>query len=317
MNSGSIKKICMYGTGGVGGYFGGLIADAISSEKGSDREVYFIARGKHLEEIQKNGLTLNSKRGQNLNVRPSLATDRFESIPAPDLIILTVKGYDLDDALADISKNIKDDTIIIPLLNGIDIHDRIRKIIKRGIVLHACVYIVSSIEKPGTVTQKGDSDLIVIGKDQGHPEFDPQWLLSFFDSAKLNYQWMENSLPAIWEKYMLIAPFALTTARYAKPFGGIMEDEKLKEKTKNVMEEIVAISKKMNIAMKDTVIQDTFTKVSKLPYESTTSFQRDYAIKTKKNELDLFGGTIIRLGKECGIETPATLELNDYLVNNR
>ncbi|GAH71758.1 unnamed protein product, partial [marine sediment metagenome] len=154
-----IKSVCVYGIGGVGGYFGGRIAHEVS--KGNRAiQVYFIGRGEHLKAIQQHGLNLFTDK-EEFHCFPNIATDNIRHIPTPDLYLLCVKGYDLDNAVASISKNISADTIILPLLNGVDIYERIRTNLQKAIVSPACVYVSSSIEKPGTIRQKGPEGHIV------------------------------------------------------------------------------------------------------------------------------------------------------------
>lgn len=88
-----IKYVCIYGIGGVGGYFGGKIAHEIN--KGNRTiQVYFIGRGEHLKAVQQQGLYLVTDKEKFLCF-PNIATDNIRHIPTPDLYLLGVKGYDL------------------------------------------------------------------------------------------------------------------------------------------------------------------------------------------------------------------------------
>ena len=129
-------NILIYGTGGVGGYFGGKLAEAFQKNPGTNH-LTFIARGEHGESIQRNGLVLKTDAGE-ITARPDLITSDPRTAPVPDLILLCVKVYDLPDAARVMDEIIKPDTVIIPLLNGVDSVARIRKITSRGIVLPAC-----------------------------------------------------------------------------------------------------------------------------------------------------------------------------------
>lgn len=316
MTDGKIRRICIYGTGGVGGYFGGLLCGSSAEQPRRKTEIDFIARGAHLDEIKKSGLLLNTADTRNLVCKPAHATETFSKLQPPDLIILTVKGYDLEATIQTIAENINDDTVILPLLNGVDIYERIRSRLSRGIVFPACVYVVSNIEKPGVVTQKGAAGKIMFGKDPKHPAYVPEHLLALFRESGIQANWMENPFPAIWEKYLFIAPFALVTGRYGATFGSLMASTELKEKTRELMREVIALAKCQGIEFRNTVIEETLGKANNFPYDSKTSFQRDLEQKQKgkQNEGDLFGGTIIRLGEKYGVPTPATAELYAALL---
>jgi 2-dehydropantoate 2-reductase len=311
-----VKKICVYGVGGVGGYFGGLLANKMAEQHDANHEIYFVGRGSHLQEIKKNGLILNTSERKGLVCKPARAVEKFDELPQVDLILLAVKSYDLDDTVRSIAPRVAQDTMVMPLLNGVDIHYRIRNHLTAGIVLPACVYVFSSIEKPGTVTQKGPAAMLIFGKDPGHPDLVPKNIVDLFKYAGINSKFTENAVPAIWKKYLFIAPFALVPGRYGATFGAIMENPELKEKTGSIMRELIALAKCEGVEFPDSIVSENLDKARTFPYESKSSYQRDLEQKGKKNEGALFGETIIRLGKKYGVKTPVTEELYTYIQKN-
>ena len=311
-----IKNICIFGVGSVGGVFGGKIAKAISQEIDTDRKVFFIARGEHLEEIKRNGLILNTPEESSILCNPTLATDNIAEIPQPDLYLLCVKGYDLDDAMLAIKTNIGTHTLVIPLLNGVDIYERIRKNMPKGIVLPGCVYIGALLERPGVVTHVGGPGLIAFGKDPHLPDFDPTGIINFFNDMGIQFTWSDNAASAQWQKFVFIAGYGLVTAYTAKTIGEILSDLKLKELVQKVMEEIAGVAKKKGVTLADSIVTDSLQTGSNFPPETTTSFQRDVAAKGARHEGDLFGGTIIRLGKELGVPTPVTESIYSKILKN-
>ena len=301
-----INNICIAGVGGIGGYFGGIIARAVRERKDSAGHVSFIARGDHLEKIRNEGLILKTVRGDRLICKPDLATDDVQHVPPPDLCLICVKSYDLADMTQRLSGIVTSNTLIIPLLNGVDIYERIRLRLTKGIVLPACVYIGSSIEEPGVITQQGGTGLILCGKDPQMSDFDPQGLRAFFDGMGLSFRWNEDPYPDIWEKYVFIAPFGLVTACSGKTIGGVFADDDLKETTRLIMEEIVSIARKRGVSLPDDIVTQSLEKANNFPYETKTSYQRDIEAGRERNEGDLFGETIITMGRQHGIATPVT-----------
>jgi 2-dehydropantoate 2-reductase len=295
-------NIAVIGIGGVGGYFGGKIAKL--AEKESDLKVFFIARGAHLAEIIQNGLTLDSSEGV-IKCRPTMATDRIEDLPSFDICLICVKGYDLADAVKRLAPKITDKTVILPLLNGVDIYERIRAVIKNGIVLPSCVYIGTHISKPGTVVQRGGEGSIIFGNDPLHDE-GPDTLVGLLAKAGIKYKWTSEPYVEIWGKFVFIASFGLVTANYNKTIGEVMESAELSGYTRSIMKEITNIAAKRNINVPAALIDDTFSKAKAFPFETKTSFQRDFEILGKNDERDLFGGSIIRMGRQAGVETPVT-----------
>ena len=298
-----IKSVCVYGIGGVGGYFGGRIAHEIS--KGNRAvQVYFIGRGEHLKAIQQHGLNLITDNEEFLCF-PNIATDNIRHVPTPDLYLLCVKGYDLDNAAVSISKNISAGTIILPLLNGVDIYERIRTSLEKAIVSPASVYVSSSIEKPGTIRQKGPEGHIIFGKDPRYLGYNYGYLIEFFNQMGISSTWHDNPYPAIWEKYIFITAFSLMTAYSGKTIGGVLSDDKLKSMTENIMKEVVLIGKAKNIDFEQDIVEKTIQKAQSFPYETKTSFQRDYEKGNTRHEGNIFGGTLIRLAKEHNILIPS------------
>jgi 2-dehydropantoate 2-reductase len=302
----AIQDIWIYGVGGVGGYFGGKIAYGATVHPESAPKVYFVARGDHLLAIRRRGLTLNTAERDGIICVPYHITDRPETLPAPDLCLLCVKSYDLDSALHSLSTKIQDKTIIIPLLNGVDISERVRKVLGRGIVLPACAYVGTHIEEAGVVTQKGAPGIILCGKDPAFPDFNPRPLIAFFDKADIKFTWIDDPFPAIWEKFIFIAAFGLVTANSEKTLGAVTADPGLLGLVENIMSEIAAIAKKKGVSLPQGVIESSIGKANGFPFETKTSYQRDVEAKGRLNEGDLFGGTIIRMGKELGVPTPVT-----------
>lgn len=309
-----IKGICIYGIGGVGGYFGARIAHKVSKDKLA-KQVCFIGRGEHLKTIQQKGLKLVTDQ-EEFTCFPNIATDHIRNIPIPDLYLLCVKGYDLDNAVASMAKKVSADTIVLPLLNGVDIYERIRKNLKKAIILPACVYVSSSIAKPGTVRQTGPEGHIVFGKDLKYPNHDVQNIIQFLKQMKIKATWSDNPYSAIWEKYIFIAAFSLTTAYSGKTIGEVLADEKLKSMTENMMREIVLIGKAKNIQFNRDIVEETLKKAQNFPYETKTSFQRDYEKGNNRHEGDIFGGTLIRLAKEYDIAIPMITEVYQNLSEN-
>jgi len=303
-------KICFFGVGGVGGYFGALVTKRFRSE----HEIYFVARGGHKDAIFRNGLTLKKSGGAEvINVLPKLCADDIKEIPVCDVIILSVKGYDLDEAVRSLSTISNKETVILPLLNGVDIYDRIRKNLKTSILLPSCVYVGTHIESPGVISQNGGDGKILLGVDPRHPDYYPLELLNIFQESGIQYSWESNVPVSIWSKYMFIAAYGLITATFDKSIGQILDDSMLSKHTLSIMREIESIAKRMNIPLGDDIVEVSFNKARQFPYETKTSFQRDVESKGKINEADLLGGTIIRLGNELNIPVPNTARIMDEL----
>ena len=302
-------SVCLIGVGGVGGYFGGKLAHTFSSNPDSSVNIFFVARGNHLEAIKKNGLVLKSPEFGSMTCRPTLATERISDLPEIDIFLIAVKGYDLAGVAVSIRNQLKENTVLIPLLNGADIQERLRNKIKTGIILPACVYISSYVEEPGIIVHIGKPGKIIFGRDQDHPDTIPNEIFKVFEKSSIDYEWKDDANPAIWEKYIFIASLGLISACYNRTLGEILEEPSLKEEVIGIMNEIYSIVLKKNIRLPDGIVDLSLKKAAMFPRDTQTSLQRDIHQKKGKNELELFGGTIIDLGKKMGIPTPTTKKI--------
>ncbi len=299
-------NICVMGVGGVGGYFGGKLAHAFLPTSDSRARIFFLARGNHLEAIIRNGLLLESPEFGRVNCKPTLATQRMNDLPEIDIFLICVKGYDLTGVVTLIKDYVRETTIILPLLNGADIYERIRREIKTGIILPACVYVSAHIEEPGIVVHIGKPGRMILGKDPVRPDFIPHALLKAFEESSIDYEWKDDADPAIWEKYIFIASFGLVSARYDRTLGEILDEPSLKEEVAAIMNEVCSIASKKNIRLPDGIVELSLKKAATFPHDTQTSIQRDIRQKKGRNELELFGGTITDLGKELGVSAPTT-----------
>ncbi len=303
-------NIAVVGIGGVGGYFGGKLTHL--REIDPSVNIIFVARNQHLKEIQVHGLLLDSQEGKRVCL-PTRATDAISELPLLDYCLICVKGYDLDRVLLQLKDKITSSTVVLPLLNGFDIYDRVRRVIKTGYLHPACVYIGTHIEKPGVIKQSGGACTIILGKDPARKD-ENTTLLKLLDLATIKYTWRPDPFPDIWGKYIFIAPFGLVTAKFDLSIGEVLKSGEPLDIAKSIMEEVAALAKGKGIDLPVNIVEDTIAKASKFPYETRTSFQRDFGLKDKPDERDLFGGSIIRVGKELGVPTPVTEGIYASLV---
>jgi len=237
-------------------------------------------------------------------------------LPVFDIVVVSVKGYDLEDVTKEVSKISDKNTIILPLLNGADIYERMRQHLREGYILPSCVYLGTHIETPGVIFQKGGSCQISIGKDPLYPEFYPEKLINLFKRAEILIESFEDVNVEIWTKYIFIASFALVTATYNKTIGEVANDEKLGIIVKKIMQEIALVANVLKIALPSDIVETSFAKANQFPYETKTSFQRDVETKGRQSEWDLFGGTVIRYAEKFNTPANSTKETLGNLLKS-
>ena len=303
-------RIAVIGIGGVGGSFGGKLALRYGTTPG--HEVVFIARGEHLKAIKEKGMTLITPAGESL-VRPSLATDNPVEAGVFDLVLFAVKSYGLEEAARIVAGNIKDDTVIIPLLNGVDITERLQGILPRGICLHGTVYVSAFIEAPGFIRQVSPASRLIFGPDGGSIErFQP--IDALFQEAGIVSELTLSAQAALWTKFIFICPAAGVTSLLKKPFGAVMDNPESKALLTGLCGEVEQIARAKGIDLPSDIVQVSLAKVSQFPYETKTSMQLDFE-KGRETEIDIFTGYIVRTGRELGIKTPLHERVYKTLTN--
>lgn len=306
---------CFFGVGGVGGYYGTLLTKYFNET--GEGNTYFIARGKHKDVILEKGLLLKKEGGkEEILIKPYFCTDTVSDLPIFDIVVVSVKGYDLESVTKEVSNITDENSIILPLLNGADIYERMRQYLRKGYILPSCVYLGTHIESPGVIFQKGGSCQISIGRDPSYPEFYPEQLINLFKNADILIEFFEDVNIEIWSKYIFIASFALVTATYDKTIGEVANDENLGILVKNIMQEIALIAKALKIGLPTDIVKASFSKAGQFPFETKTSFQRDVETKGRQSEWDLFGGTVIRCAEKYNLPANNTKETLNKLLRN-
>ncbi len=292
-------RILIAGIGGVGGYFGGLLAKHFYQSK--EVEILFYARGKHLQEIQKNGLIVTKGDNEFIAI-PTLATDNPNEIGIVDFILLCTKSYDIETVIEQLTVCQNKDTIILPLLNGVDSKDRIKNILPNNLILDGCAYIVSRLTQAGKIENLANIETVYFGLD--HFESEKLNLLeALFKQAKINATLSKNISSIIWEKFIFISPTATATSYFDSSIGEILADPKKLEIILQLIEEVKQITTAKNISISDDITNLTLKKLKNLPFETTSSMHSDFKSKKPNTELKSLTEYIVTEGKKNEILT--------------
>ncbi|TXI95169.1 2-dehydropantoate 2-reductase [Chryseobacterium sp. WX] len=301
------KHIVVVGLGGVGGYFGFKINQI--NETTGKYTVSFVARGETYDKVKENGLTLLSPEHSNSQTYPNDIVQNISEIKNPDLVLICVKEYDLENVCKQLLPVIHKDTVLLPMMNGADIYDRIRTIIPDHTVLPTCVYVASHIKERGTVEHKGNAGKIIVGRDPEHFYAPIEWITELLSESKIDFDFKDNSLKDIWTKFIFIASFGLVTAKHNSSMGAVCTDEQQKNEATGIMKEIQQIAAKKGINLQEDIVEATFKKASTFPFETPTSLQLDINSGKKDNELELFAGAVLKYGTETEVEAPFTQKI--------
>ena len=289
-------KIAIMATGGLGGYYGALLAK-------DGHEVTFIARGAHLKAIRENGLTIKSIHGD-VTIQPARATDNPAEIGAVDWILFGVKTYDTTSAAQLMKPLIGAQTTVVNFQNGVDSHEEIAAIVGKEHVIVAPTQIVSNITAPGLIEQKSPFRSSVVGEVYG------QGLTSRVQefAAMLKHTGVDVSAVAdgripLWHKIVFIASIAgLTSISRTEPFI-LFQSAEAREMLRAAMEEVKAVGLAQGVALDADIVDRHYQGALNLKPGSKPSMLLDLE-QGKRLEIDTLSGTVVRLGKPKNIATP-------------
>ena len=292
-------KIAIVGIGGVGGYYGGLLAKRYFDDE--DVEIVFIARGDHLEQIKKNGLNLITEK-ETFTVRPDLATDNPTGCGIFNCVIFCVKTYGLEKSAKLLSPSINENTAVISLLNGVDNADRLSAVLNKGKIFNGCVYIGAHIVRPGVVQQAGSMNQLFFG-NKSDDKIEATHIENILKQANINAQYRTDIENIVWEKYVLISAFATATTFLGKTMRGIIDSKNGRELLDDLLTEVFRVTEAKQICLPKNIRKEIIAKVSTFPPDIKTSMQMD-SEKGNQTELETFTGYIVREAGKYGISVP-------------
>ena len=287
-----MKQIMVVGAGSVGGFFGAHLAK-------NNPNVSFLLRPRTLEAVKRNGLTIKSAKG-NFTVHPPAASDPRE-LATPDLIILAVKAYDLDEVMTQLEPVLTDRTVILTLQNGIDTEDRIIARLHRDCVVGGVAFIYSKIVEPGVIEHYKRGG-VAIGELMGHKSERLSQIAEIFKQAGISCQLSEDIRKSKWEKMCWNCVFNPLTVVIDDKVAKALDHPEMAGVIRQIVGEVAAVS----AAVKVPLAPDMAEKVVKWTQELRdihTSMYDDWKAK-RPTEIDYLNGYIVRVGRELGIPTP-------------
>lgn len=285
-----IKNVLVCGIGAVGSIY----ADKI--EKFTPQNLRVLVDEARLERYKKNPTVFN---GRVLDFNYILPNDT--SFKA-DLIIIATKFDGLNDVIKNIKNFVYDDTVILSLLNGVTSEKIIAKTYGREKLLYS-YFIGHSAIRDGRNITHDDINTIVYGSENSNDFENVERIQYFFEQAGINYLIPDDIIHSLWLKYMLNVSANQTTAILRMNFGEMLENDKCMDFAINVMKEVQAIAKAEGVRNTESMINETIEHLHTMIPEGKTSMLQDVEAG-RKTEVEMFAGTVIKLGKEFGIPTP-------------
>ncbi len=288
-------RIAIFGTGAVGGYFGGRLAQA-------GEEVAFIARGEQLRALQERGLRVDSLQGD-FAVRPVRATDDPASVGPVDAVIVGVKAWQVTEAARAMRPLVGPETFVVPLQNGVEAPSQLAAVLGDERVLGGLCRIISQVVEPGHVRHAGLEPYVALGELDNRPSERAARLREAFARAGVTAEVPPDIGVAMWGKFLFIASFSGVGAVTRAPAGVMRSLPETRRMLERAMHEVLAVARARGIELPEESIPQTMDLIDGLPPGGTASMQRDI-ISGRPSELESQNGAVVRLGREVDVPTP-------------
>jgi 2-dehydropantoate 2-reductase len=289
-------KILIMGTGGVGGYYGGLLAQ-------QGHEVIFIARGAHLDAIRRDGLKIKSVHG-NFTIFPASATDDPGRLGEVDLVLFCVKTYGTDEAAHAIRPTVGPQTMVMSLQNGIDAAERIGNVIGMEHMLAGVTWLSSAVEAPGTIHQVSQFRRIAFGELEGGLSKRMETIAEAFKNTGITVEASEDIWKVLWTKLVFITAVSSLGSLTRLPLGGYRSIPETRSLLSRIMKEVEAVARAEHVRLDSDVVEKWLEFIDNSAPQIKPSMQLDIE-SGHRTELESMIGVVSRKGRELGVPTPA------------
>ena len=288
-------RIAVVGVGGVGGYFGGRLAQA-------GEEIVFIARGAHLQALRTNGLRVESGQ-EDFVVNPAQVTDDPRDVGAVDAVLVTVKAWQVPEVAESLRPLIGPGTCAVSLQNGVEAPEQLAAVLGQSHVVGGVCRLVGFIVAPGHIRQTAAEPSVQLGELDNRPSPRLDLLQQAFQRAGVRIELVGDIHLALWMKYLFIAPWSGLGVLTRGPIGiwrSLAETRRLSEQA---VSEILAVAHARGVAVPADALQKVMAQLDSVPPGATASMQRD-VMAGRPSELEAQVGAIVRMGEAVGVSTP-------------
>ncbi len=289
-------RVAIIGVGGVGGYFGGLLA-------ASGADVVFVARGAHLKALQQDGLSIESpvKPLQGIRIQ---ATDDPASVKPADLTLIAVKLWDTEAALEAARPLVGANGAVASLQNGIEAVDKVSAVYGRERTLGGVAHIAAVIERPGVIKHSGTMARLSLGEIDGGGSKRLEDFAALAKAAEINMALPDDIHRTIWDKFVFLATFSGLTALTRHTIGPILNEPKTRALYEAALEEACAVARAKGVGLAPDHAAKAMALTQSLPASMKSSMLGDLE-RGNRLEVPWLSGAVARLGRELGVPTPS------------
>ena len=299
-------RIAVMGSGGLGGLYGGRLAHA-----GFD--VTFIARGAHLVAMNDQGLLLESEARGNVHLPRVHATDDPATVGTVDYVLISVKLWDTEGAVAAIRPMVGPQTAVISLQNGVIKDDILRGAFGEDAVIGAVAYVATNLARPGVIRQTGPMQRFLFGEYDGRRSDRAERLLDALLQAGIQAEISDDIRRTIWEKYVFLVGLSGTTATMRSTIGPIRENVRSRGFLHELFKETVAVGRAHGVRLPENYADERLAFIDTVPSTMTSSMHHDLE-KGNKLEVAWLSGGVVELGRAVQVPTPMNRAVWDVLA---
>lgn len=313
-------KYAIIGAGGTGGILGFYMTKA-------DRDVTLIARGRHLAAMQEKGLAVEKMWDGTTEIIPVKAMDMEHYDEQPDVVLVCVKGYSLEDTIPFIQRVAKPSTIVIPVLNIYGTGAKMQEQLPKLLVTDGCIYVSANIKEPGVLIQHGrilrvvygvrnmSSQKVNIKRAQEEILDALKNIKKDFDDSGIDGVLSENIQRDALEKFSYVSPIGAAGLYYHATAADFQREGKQREAFKTMIREIAALAEVMGVPFERDMVEVNLKILSSLAPEATTSMQRD-VMEGKDSEIDGLVYEVVRMGERYHVPVPMYAKVAEKLREN-
>lgn len=314
MNDMTDKRIAVIGLGGVGGYLAGMLIQAFP-------HVTLVARNERGRSIRERGLILHSDYKGEKEGRPERVVSAVKLLEPQDYIFVCVKNYSLEEVCRDLAGAVTDDTVIIPVMNGVDAGDRVRELMdlneqgQKAVVVDSLIYIVAFAEPDYSIRQQGMFANLRIGiQDADERQKEKVAEVSrILSEADVDHKVAEDIQCEIWKKYILNCAYNVATAYFDCAIGPLRNDPEKADLYERLLREAYQVAQAKKIHVSERYVESFIHKFyNDYSDDSTSSLQRDVHAG-RLSELETFSGYLVREAQKLGVSVPVSERMYEGL----
>ncbi len=296
-------NIAVVGLGGVGGFIACMLAKKY--------DITTVVRGERGNIYRQKGINFISDIYGNCVVRPKYITDDARKLQKQDIIFLSVKNYSLKEACSQLKNAVDENTVVVPVINGVEPGNVVRNELKTNRVVDSLIYLIGYITEDLSIRQLDNVADIFVGT-YGDNEEDAKKVNDILVSVGIRSNYSENIEKEIWKKYILNCAYNVETAYYDNTIGQLREDETKTREYLALVDEAYKVAKAKNIAIEVNEIEYIKNKFFEYDYDATSSLQRDIRAG-KRCETDIFGKYLVEQAHLLNISVPISEKMYEGL----